>query len=104
MTKADLVEKIAKKHDLPKNQAEGIVNDMLDEMKKTLIDGRRIYLRGFGTFKVVTRKSKKARDISRNKEIFVPAHDKPVWNPSQKLTDAVNGKIEPAYYNENYRG
>lgn len=104
MTKADLVENIVEKYGIPKNMAEGIVNDMIGEMKKTLIDGKPIYLRGFGTFKVVTRKSKKARDISRDKEIIVPAHDKPVWNPSQKLTDAVNGKIEPAYYNENYRG
>ncbi len=47
-------------------------------MRKNIIAGESIYLRGFGTFGVKKVNDKKGRNIYKEESIFIPAHQKPV--------------------------
>ncbi len=50
MTKSDLMLKLATKADIPKKQAEQVINLIFSSMRETLITGDRIEVRGFGSF------------------------------------------------------
>ena len=50
MNKSDLVKALQKDLDLPIRKAEDIVDTMFDQMSRTLVNGDRIEIRGFGSF------------------------------------------------------
>ena len=52
MTKSELVDRVAEKHDLPRRTAEEIVNVIFNTMRDALVEGGRVEVRGFGSFKV----------------------------------------------------
>ena len=49
-----------------------IVEKFMANVKEALADGENIYLRGFGTFLVKTRKERIARNISRKTAVIIP--------------------------------
>jgi integration host factor subunit beta len=72
MTKADLVERVASEADMTKKDAEQLVEIVFDSIINSLNSGEKIELRGFGSFRVRERNSRKAairkrvlRSISR---------------------------------------
>src|SRR5207247_10865436 len=62
MTKADLIESMASKLDLPKGQAERAVNMMFDDIVAALRNGDKVNISGFGTFAVSARKARTGRN------------------------------------------
>ncbi len=52
MTKTELIKAVAEQADLTQSRARTVVNRMLEKMKHALLEGRRIELRGFGSFEV----------------------------------------------------
>ena len=71
MTKSEIVESI--------NANTGI--DRNDVLK--VVEG--VYLRGFGTFGLKTRKQKVARNISAKTAVIVPEHNIPSFKPSKEF-------------------
>src|SRR3984957_13191104 len=57
MIKQDLIQRVVERTGLPRTKAEDAVDAIFDSMKKTLIAGDRIELRGFGVFTVKPRKT-----------------------------------------------
>lgn len=55
------------------------------EVKDTLADGENLYVRGFGSFIVKTRKAKIGRNIKKNIAIEIPEHQIPAFKPSKVL-------------------
>jgi DNA-binding protein HU-beta len=96
MTKADIVNEIAKNSGLQKTEIKYVVDSFLDTVKESMEKGSNIYLRGFGTFKIKKKAEKTARDISRNKTITIPAHNVPAFKPSKDFVEGVkqNVKVE----------
>ena len=64
-----------------------VINQTMTEIKKALAQGRKIYLRGFGTWLPKERKAKLARNISRGTTVRVPAHKVPFFKPSKEFKD-----------------
>src|SRR5256885_3658639 len=58
MTKAELVDEVARVVQLTKKQAETIVNIVFDSIVDSLRAGQKIELRGFGSFRLRSRKSR----------------------------------------------
>ena len=83
MTKADIVSEIAKSTGVEKVQVQAIVEAFMDSIKTSLTNKNNVYLRGFGSFVVKTRKEKTARNISRNTAIKIPEHKVPTFKPSK---------------------
>ena len=85
MTKADIVNEIAKKTGVEKTQIQTIVEAFMDEVKGSLEKKEPVYLRGFGSFITKTRAEKVARNISKNTTITIPAHDIPAFKPAKSF-------------------
>lgn len=94
MTKADIVTEISRNTGLEKAAVLTVVEDFMKVVKEAMADGNNVYLRGFGSFVVKTRKEKTARNISRNTAIKIPEHKVPTFKPSKVfLEDIRQGKV-----------
>ena len=52
MNKKELVEIVSVKHDLTKKEADILVDTVFDTMIETMMNGEKVLISGFGTFKV----------------------------------------------------
>ena len=89
MTKAELIEKIAKDVKLSKAAADKAINSFVGGVKKALKKGDRVALIGFGTFSVSQRKARKGRNPQTGKEIKIPARKVPKFAAGAALKKAV---------------
>jgi DNA-binding protein HU-beta len=89
MTKAELIEKMAKDAKVTKAAADKAINSFVDGVKKALKKGERVTLIGFGTFSVTQRKARKGRNPQTGKEIKIPARKAPKFSAGQGLKKAV---------------
>jgi len=92
MTKADLVEAVAKAADLSKKAAAAAVEAVLDTIGATLAKGGKVQLTGFGTFEAVRRKKRTARNPQTGEAITIPATTVPKFRPGAQLKQRVAKK------------
>jgi DNA-binding protein HU-beta len=71
MTKADLIESMAKRAELPRQKAEEIVNGFLDDIVAALKSGDKINVSGFGTFSVTERRGRTGRNPKTGEAIEI---------------------------------
>ncbi len=83
MTKADIVNEISRSTGIERAAVLATVEKFMEVVKDSMADGNNVYLRGFGSFVVKTRKEKTARNISRNTAIKIPEHKVPTFKPSK---------------------
>ena len=89
MTKADIVNEIAKKTGVEKVQIQTIVEAFMDEVRSSLEKEENVYLRGFGSFIIKKRAEKVARNISKNTTITIPAHNIPAFKPAKSFASKI---------------
>lgn len=94
MTKADIVNEIARSTGLEKSAVMTTVEEFMKVVKDNMAEGNNVYLRGFGSFVVKTRKAKTARNISKNTSIKIPAHTVPTFKPSRVFLDQVKKEVK----------
>jgi len=91
MTKAELVERVSDKvSDLTKKQTETIVNTIFDSIKDALAKGDKIEIRGFGSFKIRTRKEREGRNPKTGAPVSVPSKKVPFFKAGKELKDLVD--------------
>ncbi len=83
MTKADVVNEVAKNTGIDKATVLKTVESFMEVVKDSLSKNENVYLRGFGSFVVKTRAQKTARNILKNTTIIIPAHTIPAFKPSK---------------------
>ena len=89
MTKAKIVNEIAKTTGIDKITVLKTVESFMEEVKSALSKNDNVYLRGFGSFIIKRRAEKTARNISKNTTIKIPAHNIPAFKPSKTFVAAV---------------
>ncbi|MDD6889496.1 MAG: integration host factor subunit beta [Bacteroidales bacterium] len=89
MTKADIVNEIAKRTGLEKANVLTTVENFMDVVKDSLAHGDNVYLRGFGSFIIKKRSEKTARNISKNTTIIIPEHNIPAFKPAKVFMEDV---------------
>ncbi len=89
MTKADIVYEISKNTGEDKQVVLKIVEEFMSTLKKSMIGGENVYLRGFGSFIIKERAEKRARNISKNTSIIIPAHCIPSFKPAKTFVEHV---------------
>ena len=92
MTKADIVNEVAKTTGLEKTQVLAVVEEFTKVVKGSLIAGEPVYLRGFGSFIIKHRAQKAARNITRQTTMTIPAHDIHAFKPAKTFVNAVKEK------------
>ena len=90
MTKADLVDEVAKNSVLSKKDAEAIVQAVLDSIVESLKGGGKVELRGFGSFRLRERSSREGRNPKTGEKVFVPAKKVPYFKPGKDLRELIN--------------
>ena len=90
MTKADLVEGVAEATGLTKRDVAVVVDLLLETISKALADQEHIELRGFGSFKVKTRKARLARNPRTGEQVNVPEKMVPFFKASRELVKLVD--------------
>jgi DNA-binding protein HU-beta len=94
MTKADIVNEIAKNTGIEKVAVQKTVEAFMETVKDSMISGSNVYLRGFGSFIVKKRAKKTARNISKNTTIIIPAHNIPAFKPAKTFITQVKNKVK----------
>ncbi len=89
MTKAELIEKVAKDVKISKAAAEKTLNTIIVEVTKTLKKGNKVTLVGFGTFSVSKRKARKGRNPRTGETIKIAAHKAPKFTAGKGFKDAI---------------
>ncbi len=94
MTKSDIINEVSKNTGVEKKTVLIAVESFMESVIDSLIDGKNVYLRGFGSFVVKKRAEKTARNISRNTTIIVPAHNIPSFKPAKSFALKVKNKVK----------
>jgi len=89
MNKKELVESMAGAAEISKAAAEKALNGMLMSVTGALSKGDKVTLVGFGTFSVVKRAKRKAKNPRTGEIIKIPAKKVAKFKPGSKLADAV---------------
>ena len=93
MTKADLVEVVAKKANLTNKAARDAVQSVLDGVRDALKGGEKVVLTGFGTFIAKFRSARGGVNPQKPEErIQVPAVTVPKFRAGKTLKDALKAK------------
>ena len=90
MTKAELIERVAKDCKCSKALAEKAINSCTDNVTKALKKKQKITLTGFGTFSVSRRKARKGRNPQTGAVITIKAANVPKFRPGKELRKAVD--------------
>ena len=90
MNKAELVAAMAEKTELSKKDAEKALKAFTDVVAEELKKGEKIQLVGFGTFEVVERAERQARNPQTGTAIMVPACKVPKFKPAKALKELIN--------------
>ena len=96
MTKADLVEEVARAADLTLKDSEVIVEEVLSFLIETLRRGEKIEVRGFGSFRVRERQARRGRNPKTGEPVDVPAKRVPHFKPGKELKELINRKAVDA--------
>ena len=89
MTKAEIVNEIAKETGIQKHTVSTIVESFMETVKGSLAKGNPVYLRGFGSFIIKHRAEKAARNITKNTTMTIPAHNIPALKPAKVFVNEV---------------
>jgi len=90
MTKADLIDSIASKTELPKQRAEEIVNGVFDDIIAALKNGDKVNISGFGTFSVSHRKARTGRNPKTGETIQIASSRAAKFKAGKTLKESLS--------------
>ena len=89
MSKKDFVDAYAKATGETKKRSEELVNQFLETVEKTLLNGDSVQFVGWGTFEVKERAARTGINPQTKKEIKIPAKKVVKFKVGKKLADSV---------------
>jgi DNA-binding protein HU-beta len=89
MTKAELIDKMAKDAGVSKAVAGKALDSFVDGVKKALKKGNKVALVGFGTFSISKRKARKGRNPRTGETITIKAAKVPKFTSGKAFKEAV---------------
>jgi integration host factor subunit beta len=94
MTKAELVEEVARAAELTKKDSEVIVEEVFKNIIQALNRGEKIELRGFGSFRVRQRDARRGRNPKTGAPVDIPAKRVPYFKPGKELKELINAQAD----------
>jgi len=91
MNKKGLTNFVAEEAGITKKDANALIGVVLDGIREGITTEGKVTLVGFGTFSIVQRKARKARNPQTGEPIDVPAKTVPKFKPSKALKEASLG-------------
>ena len=90
MNKSELVKVLAEKRKISIDDAEMVVQTLVSGMKDALVDGGRVEIRGFGSFKVKEYEGYQGRNPKTGELIGVQPKRMPFFRAGKELRDFLN--------------
>ena len=90
MTKADIVNEIAKNTGIEKVTVQKTVEALMETVKDSMVKGNNVYLRGFGSFIVRNYGGYNGRNPKTGKSVDVPPKKLPFFKVGKELKEMVN--------------
>ncbi|MCF8105908.1 MAG: HU family DNA-binding protein [Desulfohalobiaceae bacterium] len=88
-TKADLINAIAKESGLTQAASEKALNACLKSIKESFRRGKRVSLKGFGSFTVVRRKEREAWNPHTGEKMIIPSKNVVKFNPGKMVKEVI---------------
>lgn len=89
MRKADIIEQISVKTGISKEDVLLALESFFTEVKQAVLEGEGVSIHGFGSFNVVKRAGRQARDINKSTAMYVPEHYIPKFKPAKEFMNAL---------------
>lgn len=89
VSKADLVELVARDTQLTKKDVKQVVDTFLKSVSEHLDKNQKVQLTGFGTFEVRKRKARTGVRPGTTDKIKIPASKYPAFKPGKALKESV---------------
>lgn len=90
MTKAEIVSKLAEKRGLNQKIAKIIVDTIVSSIKRAIIRGERVEIRGFGSFSQRHYKSYVGRNPKTGEKVIVSPKRLPYFKVGKELKESLN--------------
>jgi integration host factor subunit alpha len=97
LTKDDIVEAVAKEIGFQKNQSVGLVETLLELIKKALESGDDVLVSGFGKFRVREKKERRGRNPATGSDMMLRPRRVVTFKWSSKLRRRLNGRDSSSY-------
>lgn len=89
ITRADLVEALARRAKMQRTEASQLLTTMLDHVQDALIEGQTVKLSRFGNFTVRAKRQRVGRNPKTGEEVPITPRRVVTFRPSQMLRDFV---------------
>lgn len=89
MNKTELIAAAAESAGVAKKDAERVINAAIDAITKTMAEGGKVQLSGFGIFEVKEREARVGRNPHTKEAMNIPATRVPAFKASKALKDIV---------------
>nr|DAZ61152.1 MAG TPA: DNA binding protein [Caudoviricetes sp.] len=89
MTKSELIMQVSKSTGVDSNNVRAVIEATMDRIQDSMVQGKNLYLRGFGSFVLVRRAAKIARDIQRGTEMKLSETIIPKFKPAKDFKERV---------------
>ena len=90
MNTAELTDKLATDHDLPKGKVKQLLEAAFVAVADVVARGEEVAIPGFGKFKVADRPARQGRNPATGEAIEIAASRKAVFTPAKPLKDRLN--------------
>ena len=90
MNKSELVKALADQANISLDEATLVVNTFVDSMKDSLLEGGRVEIRGFGSFKVKEYGSYAGRNPRSGEKVAVEPKRLPFFRAGKELKEYLN--------------
>ena len=90
MNKSELVKALADQANISLDEATLLVNTFVDSMKESLLEGGRVEIRGFGSFKVKEYGSYAGRNPRTGEKVAVEPKRLPFFRAGKELKEYLN--------------
>ncbi|PGT76123.1 DNA-binding protein [Priestia megaterium] len=89
MNKTEVVDAVATKSELTKQDSKKAVDALFETISNTLAQEEKIQLVGFGTFEIRERAERTGRNPQTGEEMTIPASKAPAFKPGKELKEAL---------------
>ncbi|MFK7681523.1 HU family DNA-binding protein [Priestia megaterium] len=89
MNKTQLVDAVATKSELTKQDSKKAIDALFETISNTLAKEEKIQLVGFGTFEIRERTERTGRNPQKGEQMTIPASKSPAFKPGKELKEAV---------------
>ncbi len=90
MNKKDMINEVSEVIGSTKKDAALYIETVFGVVSKSLNDGEKVSLVGFGSFEVVKRNERKCRNMQTGEDMIVPAKMAPRFRPAKGLKESVS--------------